>query len=72
MNQEPEAKMVGRSSRELQMTLEDPRAAVAIESSNPSWTRVNQIPSSSLHHGPRDAEEAVARELTLLVDGSGL
>lgn len=68
--------MVGQSSRELQMTLEDPRAAVAIESSNPSWTRANQIPlllpSSSLHHGPRDAEEAVARELTLLVDGSGL
>ena len=29
------------------------------------------LPSSKLYNGPRGEEEAVARELTVLVDGSG-
>lgn len=66
---------MGQSSRELQMVLEDPSAALAILSSDLLWSKANQIPlplpSSNMHNGPRDDEEAVARELTLLVDGSG-
>ena len=67
--------MMGQSSRELQMILEDPIAALAVLSSDLLWPKANQIPlplpSCNLHNGPRGDEEAVARELTLLVDGSG-